>query len=690
MKKVFLFTGLPGIALIVIMIGWSVVVNAQSGVSINTDGTNPDNSAMLDIKSISKGLLIPRMTAAQKSAIVSPATGLLIYQTDGTKGFYYYDGSTWAPLSTAAQPLTGWSTTGNNGTDSTLNFIGTINNQPLIGKVNGEQVFRFSKNMHTVMAGYQAGKNNIGDYNTFLGYQSGMSNTTGDGNIFLGYAGIANTTGRQNLFLGNYNGTTNTTGSYNQFIGFQAGQNNTTGTENTFSGYQSGQSNTTGSQNYFNGMYSGNNNTTASGNHFEGYKAGASNTTGSFNYFSGYLSGFHNSIANYNHFAGFNSGYSNTTGIANHFEGYYSGYSNTTGTQNYFSGPQAGYANTTASQNHFAGFQAGFNNTTGSNNFFEGFSAGTYNTTGSNNHFEGYKAGYSNVAGLNNTFIGNQAGYSNTNGLGNNFTGFKAGYSNTTGAQNTYLGLQSGYANNGSGNVFIGYQAGAQETVTNNKLIISNSQTATPLIQGDFLNQSLYINGSNEILYGLAVDGFTAMNGGAQIENGLTLNNSTSYNDLEINNTTAEVKIKVDYDWMHTAYSALDPGNSTYRISNTLTDFGFRLYGSGDAELSGTLTELSDVRYKKNISTLANAVDKIKQLRGVTYNWIDERKGKKEQIGFVAQEVEKVFPQLVNTNDKGYKSVAYAHIVPVLVEAIKEQQQQIDELKKMVEELKKK
>lgn len=67
---------------------------AQS-VSINTDGLPADGSAMLDIRSSEKGILIPRMTDAQKTAIVTPATGLMIYQTDGTAGFYYYDGTAW-------------------------------------------------------------------------------------------------------------------------------------------------------------------------------------------------------------------------------------------------------------------------------------------------------------------------------------------------------------------------------------------------------------------------------------------------------------------------------------------------------------------------------------------------------------------------------------------------------------------
>ncbi len=64
-------------------------------VSINTDGTDADASAMLDVKSTDKGLLTPRMTEAQRDAISSPATGLMIYQTDGTAGFYYYNGSAW-------------------------------------------------------------------------------------------------------------------------------------------------------------------------------------------------------------------------------------------------------------------------------------------------------------------------------------------------------------------------------------------------------------------------------------------------------------------------------------------------------------------------------------------------------------------------------------------------------------------
>jgi hypothetical protein len=64
-------------------------------VSISTNNNSPDNSAMLDVQSATKGMLIPRMTSAQRAAIASPVNGLMIYQTDGVSGFYYYNSTLW-------------------------------------------------------------------------------------------------------------------------------------------------------------------------------------------------------------------------------------------------------------------------------------------------------------------------------------------------------------------------------------------------------------------------------------------------------------------------------------------------------------------------------------------------------------------------------------------------------------------
>jgi len=73
------------------------IATAQS-VAINADSSLPDPSAILDIKSSKKGILVPRMTQAQRNLIAVPAIGLLIYQTDNTPGFYSYDGAAWSPI----------------------------------------------------------------------------------------------------------------------------------------------------------------------------------------------------------------------------------------------------------------------------------------------------------------------------------------------------------------------------------------------------------------------------------------------------------------------------------------------------------------------------------------------------------------------------------------------------------------
>lgn len=120
--------------------------------------------------------------------------------------------------------------------------------------------------------------------------------------------------------------------------------------------------------------------------------------------------------------------------------------------------------------------------------------------------------------------------------------------------------------------------------------------------------------------------------------------------------------------------------------------FGFPSAGSHDLEIAnedtgvlrvrGTFVNSSDARYKTNVATLDNALENILNLRGVSYDWRKDRSDlhatEQRQIGFIAQEVEKVLPELVYTDNEGYKSVAYLNVVPVLVEAIKTQQKQMD------------
>ena len=80
-----------------------VLLTATTYAQVGVGTTTPDASSALDITSTTKGLLIPRMTETQRDAISSPATGLMIYQTDGTVGFYYYNGSSWAEVAATSK-----------------------------------------------------------------------------------------------------------------------------------------------------------------------------------------------------------------------------------------------------------------------------------------------------------------------------------------------------------------------------------------------------------------------------------------------------------------------------------------------------------------------------------------------------------------------------------------------------------
>jgi len=114
------------------------------------------------------------------------------------------------------------------------------------------------------------------------------------------------------------------------------------------------------------------------------------------------------------------------------------------------------------------------------------------------------------------------------------------------------------------------------------------------------------------------------------------------------------------------------------RVGIRRTDPTYELDVSGTIRATGDVIAYSDARVKENVKTIDNAIDKVTQLRGVSYNKIGETE---EKIGVIAQEIEKVLPQVVQEDDEGMKSVAYGNIVGVLIEAIKEQQKQIDELK---------
>jgi len=118
---------------------------ASQSLAVNTDGSAANSSALLDVKSTNKGILVPRMTKAEKNAIAAPATGLLIFQNGPDSiGFHYYNGTVWTWLANSAVPQN-WLTVGNSDVGST-NFLGTNNTTDLRLAVNTVERSRLSYN----------------------------------------------------------------------------------------------------------------------------------------------------------------------------------------------------------------------------------------------------------------------------------------------------------------------------------------------------------------------------------------------------------------------------------------------------------------------------------------------------------------------------------------------------------------
>jgi len=105
----------------------------------------------------------------------------------------------------------------------------------------------------------------------------------------------------------------------------------------------------------------------------------------------------------------------------------------------------------------------------------------------------------------------------------------------------------------------------------------------------------------------------------------------------------------------------------------------YKLDVAGTIRATGDVIAYSDVRVKENIKTINNSLEKVSKLRGVEFNKIGEDK---KSIGVIAQEIEKVIPEVVREDEKGMKSVAYGNISGLLIEAIKELKAEIEELKK--------
>jgi hypothetical protein len=196
--------------------------------------TSPNTSSLLEIKSTTQGILIPRMTLTQRNAIpvASSTNGLLIYQTNSTPGFYYYNGSAWKAVT--SKP--GWLLTGNAGTNSSTNFIGTTDTAALVFKVNNTQAGLINDNGDVTAFGFQALQQNSGTSNTAIGSLAMVANTTGINNTATGADALHSNNGSFNTAVG-LSALYNTTASeFNTAVGYGAGGTFDNGWNNVFIG----------------------------------------------------------------------------------------------------------------------------------------------------------------------------------------------------------------------------------------------------------------------------------------------------------------------------------------------------------------------------------------------------------------------------------------------------------------------
>jgi Head domain of trimeric autotransporter adhesin len=191
--------------ILVLIIG----VNTFAQVGINT--TTPDASSMLDISATDKGILIPRMTAAQKTAIATPATGLMIYQTDGTSGFYYFNGTFWSSIGGGSEIQKFGNILRNTSDLTNDNFvIGSVQMDEDTSISTDDNRMFFNKTKGAFRAGNSNnGANwnnaNVGNFSTAFGYNAKAS---GDSAVAMGNSLTAS--GNYSTALGNSNTSSGT------------------------------------------------------------------------------------------------------------------------------------------------------------------------------------------------------------------------------------------------------------------------------------------------------------------------------------------------------------------------------------------------------------------------------------------------------------------------------------------------
>lgn len=580
---------------------------------------------------------------------------------------------------------------------------------------------------NNLFVGQVAGNGNTtGITNTFVGSQAGQLNISGSRNSFFGArAGLFNSTDG-NSFFGAEAGGNTTTGGANSFFGNSAGSQNQTGFANSFFGAQAGEL-TTGIRNVSVGTLAGVNNTSGGQNTFIGAAAGESNVTGGSNSTLGYLTDVSSNNLNFATAIGALATVSTSNTIA-------LGRSNGTDTVQIpgalnVTGPITGtVSNSTSAVTATNALQLGGvaanqyvqtadarlsdarNPLPGSSNYIQNTTSqepANFNVSGDGTVGETLNANLVNVTtqvsingikilstpgggGLNqgNLVAGQNAGSLYTSGGNNSYFGTGSALRQTAGDGNAYFGAGAGLnIRSGSGNSFFGDNSGISivNNGDDNTLLGSLADGAQGISNATAVGQSAKVTQSNSLVLG-------SING---------VNGATADTNVGIGTTAPAARLHVVGNGFF-AGTITSTGNGvilgrlgigtaspaanldvagTVRVQ-TLTS-GFSQDVCVDA--ANTLSNCSSsIRYKENIRDFNGGLDLIRRFRPVAFDW---KQNGSPDMGLVAEEVAAVDPLLVTHNGKGeVEGVKYNRLGVVLINAVKEQQAQIERQQKLIED----
>ena len=719
-------------------------------IAINSDGSDPNAKAMLDVSSSTMGILIPRMKTNQRetfeATLTSGEKGMLVYDTQ-IAAVFYFNGSQFEKLSNGAIALIqdsdgdtkidvesspdcdivtieidgvqkytfeadriGMYNSNNNialGNDA-LNSNNKKYNIAIGDSVlhnNGNGYPNSLESIHNIGVGaFALMSNTLGYENTAIGIATLRNNTEGSENIAIGpYSLFHNFSGYKNTALGAYSLYSNTFGGYNTALGYSVLHQLTSAGCNTGVGSYSLYKTTSGYSNSAFGTFSLHDNSTGKNNTAIGSSSLYHNTSGYSNVAVGVDALYRSTIQSNNVAIGDSALYNNGNGVTilgygeeNTAVGSKSLYSNTSGWHNVAIGCNSLYFNTEGSKNTAIGSDAIEDNTTGVSNSALGTMALSSNTTGSYSTAVGSMALRNNSSGHYNCAFGHYALFSNSIGIGNTAIGSYSLGSITTGNNNIAMGYGSGdILSTGSNNIYIGYHVSAGASDESNTLNIGNyifgtgfDGSASNISNGNVgigvrdpethldVEKSMKVvntSGSAKIY----IDGSLGTNSIVFRKEGITdaVIGYSTFSDYLYISLSGEIiyfndgKIGIGYA---TPNQALQVGSSS----------------SNDKGISSGWLTFSDKTQAKDLINITNPLEKLNKISGYYYFGKDTE-DKSRQVGIIAQEVEEVLPEIVSTDEEGYKAVDYSKLTPLLIEVCKEQQKQIEMLEQRIEALEK-